>query len=97
MSLRFVCIGLLLLLAGISCLTMPAAAAERREDILVGRIAHVEGQLFRFIEEEKDWVLTSQDAPFGLEDALYSGEASKAEFILPNLPGCVPVKTPNCR
>ena len=85
MPIRKVCIVLLLILAGIQSLTFPAAAASQREDILVGRIAYVEGQLFRFIEEEKDWVLTGQDAPFGLEDALYSGETSKAEFILPNL------------
>jgi len=54
------------------------------EDILVGHISHVEGQLLRYVPEESDWVATVQDAPFGLDDALYSDEDSKAEFIFPN-------------
>ena len=61
-----------------------AAAADDRDDILVGRIAHVEGKLLRYVEEGKDWVVTVKDAPFGLEDALYAGENTRAEFILPN-------------
>ncbi len=59
-------------------------ADDEQEEILVGRITHVEGQLLRYIEDDKDWVLTVKDAPFGLEDALYSGEEAKAEFIMPN-------------
>ncbi len=59
----------------------PASAAER---ILVGRITLVEGQLLRFVPAEKDWVATVKDAPFGREDALYSDQNGKAEFILPN-------------
>jgi hypothetical protein len=61
-----------------------AQGASDRENILIGRIAHVEGQLLRYIEEEKDWVQTVQDAPFGLEDALYAGDNTKAELIMPN-------------
>lgn len=52
--------------------------------ILVGRISHVEGQLLRYVPEEKDWVVTVKDAPFGMDDALYSGEDAKAELIQPN-------------
>jgi hypothetical protein len=54
------------------------------EDILVGHISHVEGQLLRYVSEESDWVATVKDAPFGLDDALYSDENTKAEFIIPN-------------
>lgn len=54
------------------------------EGILVGHISHVEGQLLRYVSEESDWVATVKDAPFGLDDALYSDENSKAEFIIPN-------------
>ena len=61
-----------------------ATAADSREAILVGRISHVEGKLLRYIEKEKDWVVTVQDSPFGLEDALYSEEDSRAEFTMPN-------------
>ena len=58
--------------------------ADSQQGILVGRIAHVEGKLLRYVEEGKDWVVTVRDAPFGLEDALYSGDNAKAEFIMPN-------------
>ena len=51
---------------------------------LVGRIAHIEGQLLRFMPDEDDWVLTDVDTPFGEYDNLFSSEDGKAEFILPN-------------
>lgn len=60
---------------------IPASAAER---ILVGRITLVEGQLLRYVPAAKDWVATVKDAPFGREDALYSDQNGKAEFIMPN-------------
>jgi hypothetical protein len=54
------------------------------DGILVGHISHVEGLLQRYVAEDGDWVATVTDAPFGLDDALYSDENSKAEFIIPN-------------
>jgi len=54
------------------------------EGVQVGRIAHVEGQLLRYVPEEKDWVATVKDAPFGLDDSLYSEAKAKAELIMPN-------------
>ena len=60
--------GLLSLFSGIRI--SGAQAPEAREPILVGRIAHLEGQLLRYVPSEQDWVATVQDAPFGLEDAL---------------------------
>lgn len=63
---------------------LPAAAQDAGDGVLVGRIAHVEGQLLRYVPEEKDWVATVRDAPFGLEDSLYSEAAARAEFIMPN-------------
>jgi hypothetical protein len=62
----------------------PVCAASAREGILIGRISHVEGQLLRFVPAEKDWVATVKDTPFGMDDALYSDENAKAEFIMPN-------------
>ncbi|MEN6441106.1 MAG: DUF6600 domain-containing protein [Syntrophobacter sp.] len=64
----------------------PRAADHKqgKENVLVGRISLVEGELLRYVPEEKDWVVAVKDAPFGLEDALYSGEGGKAEFLLPN-------------
>ncbi len=80
-------LNLVLLIAAFSATltNVSAAARESEEDILVGRISHVEGKLLRYIEEEKDWVVTVKDSPFGLEDALYAGDKAKAEFIMPNL------------
>ena len=51
---------------------------------LVGRITYIDGQLLRYIFDEQDWVATVKDAPFGLEDAVYSSDTGKAEFKLPN-------------
>ncbi len=51
---------------------------------LVGRIAHIEGQLLRYVPDEDDWVLTDADTPFGQYDSLFSSEDGKAEIIMPN-------------
>ncbi len=69
-----------------ACLTSPLAhiAGAQQEPGLVGRIAYIEGQILRFVPEVKDWVIISKDAPFGLDDALYSDASAKAEFIFPN-------------
>ena len=69
-----------------ACLTSPLApvAGAQQEPILVGRIAYIEGQVLRYVPEVKDWVIISKDAPFGLNDALYSDASAKAEFIFPN-------------
>jgi hypothetical protein len=57
---------------------------EGEQEVLVGRISYVEGKLLRYVPEEKDWVVTVKDAPFGMNDALYSYGDTKAEFIMPN-------------
>ena len=82
-ALRFLC---LLMAAGVGLLALagPSHALEGGEEILVGRISYIEGDLLRYVPEEKDWTLTVADAPFGLEDTLYSGDYGKAELILPN-------------
>ena len=78
-------LSLMLFLAfGVFSAGARAEMYDSQEGILVGRIAHIEGKLLRFVPEEKDWVVTVHDAPFGLEDALYCGDEAKAEFIMPN-------------
>ena len=69
-----------------ACLTSPFAplAGAQQEPVLVGRIAYIEGQILRYVPEIKDWVIISRDAPFGLDDALYSDASAKAEFVFPN-------------
>ncbi len=63
-----------------SCRSEP----KEGESVLVGRVSFVEGQLLRYVPEEKDWVATVKDAPFGLDDAMYSGDDGRAEFVMPN-------------
>ena len=54
-------------------------------EIIVGRITAIEGgQLLRFVPDQKDWVATVRDSPFGLDDALYSDQDAKAEIVMPN-------------
>jgi hypothetical protein len=62
----------------------PVCRVSADEGFLVGRISDVDGQLLRFVPAEKDWVATVRDAPFGMDDALYSNQDGKAEFIMPN-------------
>jgi hypothetical protein len=61
-----------------------SSAGAQQEQVLVGRISHIEGQLLRYVPENQDWVTVVKDAPFGLNDALYSDSSTKAEFIMPN-------------
>lgn len=62
----------------------PADRASANDGFLVGRMSHVEGQVLRFVPDDGDWVVTVRDAPFGLDDALYTDRGSRAEFIMPN-------------
>ena len=39
--------------------------------MVVGRVYHIEGDLLRYVPEEKDWVAVVKDAPFGAEDTLF--------------------------
>ena len=84
---------LFVLLILISLLILPAASSPAQdfssepggeEAILVGRISHVEGSVYRYIPEEGAWVQVAMDSPFGLEDKLRSDRRSRAEVILPN-------------
>jgi hypothetical protein len=52
--------------------------------MLVGRVYHIEGDLLRYVPAEKDWVAVVSDAPFSIEDALFSGTRGMAELIVPN-------------
>ncbi len=62
----------------------PLSAAADAPAMTVGRIFHVEGNLLRYVPEEKDWVAVVRDAPFGAEDTLSSGSNGMAELIVPN-------------
>ncbi|MDR3569927.1 MAG: hypothetical protein P4L43_18045 [Syntrophobacteraceae bacterium] len=77
--------GLALIVFAASVALLPVSrAAARQGPVVVGRISFIDGQLLRYVPEIKNWVLVRQDSPFGLNDALYSGDSAKAEFIFPN-------------
>ena len=81
-KLNLIALGMILCLAW-----EPGVFAQEKPSespVLVGRITFIEGQLLRYVYAEKDWVATVKDAPFGLDDALYSNDIGKAEFKLPN-------------
>ncbi|MDP2853764.1 MAG: FecR domain-containing protein, partial [Smithellaceae bacterium] len=71
-----------LFLTGLA-IVLPAWAATT-PPVTVGRVYHIEGDLLRYVPEEKDWVAMVKDAPFGTGDALFSGTQGMAEMIVPN-------------
>jgi hypothetical protein len=60
------------------------ASAASAPAITVGRIYTIEGDLLRYVPQERDWVTMVKDAPFGAEDTLFSGNRGMAEMIIPN-------------
>ncbi len=81
---RLSILALGLVLCAVWTPAVPAQAGTSGGPELVGRITYIDGQLLRYIFDEQDWVATVKDAPFGLEDAVYSSDTGKAEFKLPN-------------
>ena len=72
--------------------TTPAAPAtqaggetqEKQEQAVVGRITFLEKNLFRYLEDAKDWALAARDVPVGDGDVLYSDVQGRSEFTFPN-------------
>ena len=52
--------------------------------IIVGRITHVEGQIYRYMDVDRSWVETFLDSPAGTQDVLTTGAGSRAEIHFPN-------------
>jgi len=75
---------MLCLFFALLCAAVAPASGQQQQTILVGHIDYVEGQLLRYVPENKDWVATVKDAPFGLQDALYADRDARAEIIMPN-------------
>ncbi|MEM5790305.1 MAG: hypothetical protein AAGU11_23540, partial [Syntrophobacteraceae bacterium] len=83
-STKLFSMGILLVLSVLVPLSSVIAAAPLHGSVLVGHVFHTEGDLLYFVPESKDWVAAVSDAPFGIDDAYYSGEDGRAEFLLPN-------------
>jgi FecR protein len=69
-----------------ACLVSPLASpASAQDSVVVGRVSDIDGgQLLRYVPDNQDWVAIVKDAPFGMDDALYSDQSARAEFIMPN-------------
>jgi hypothetical protein len=52
--------------------------------IIVGRIGHVEGDIYRYMDVGNEWVETFVDSPAGTGDTLATGVGSRTELIFPN-------------
>jgi hypothetical protein len=77
-------IGLLVcMLFAAVAMVSPSPAADAPA-IEAGRVYYIEGDLLRYVPDEKDWVAVVKDAPFGTEDALFSGSRGMAELIISN-------------
>ncbi len=63
------------------------SAVQKKENVgpvIVGRISAIDGELQRYVEATKGFVVTEKDTPFGVRDIIASGPNTKAEFIFPN-------------
>jgi len=55
-----------------------------QEQAVVGRITFLEKNLFRYLQEEKDWALAARDIPVGDGDVFYSDTQGRSELTFPN-------------
>lgn len=75
----------LYLMAAVFCLSAAPAGAVGEEAAVVGRITEIAGgELLRYDVEAGEWVALVPDAPFGIDDALYTDERARAEILIPN-------------
>ena len=59
-------------------------SAVAQAAIIVGRIGHVEGDIYRYMDAGNEWVQTFVDSPAGTGDILSTGAGSRAEINFPN-------------
>jgi hypothetical protein len=57
---------------------------QKEEQAVVGRITFLEKNLFRYLEDAKDWALAARDVPVGDGDVLYSDVQGRSELTFPN-------------
>lgn len=65
-------------------LVILTGVAHALEPVLIGRVAHIEGGVLRYVAVEDDWVATVEDSPLRADDILYTEGGGRAEFIFPN-------------
>jgi hypothetical protein len=57
---------------------------QGQEQAVVGRITFLEKNLFRYLEDAKDWALAARDVPVGDGDVFYSDTQGRSELTFPN-------------
>ena len=77
-------IGLMACLILATAVMVPPSSTAATPAMVVGRVYDIEGDLLRYVPEENDWVAVVRDAPFGIEDTLFSGNRGMAELFVPN-------------
>lgn len=79
-------IALVALEAVLGCRNKTATKTEKPEDeqVVVGRITFLERNVFRYLQEAKDWTLAVLDIPVRGGDVLYSDVQGKTELTFPN-------------
>ena len=60
------------------------AASNSFGAIIVGRIVHVEGHIYRYLDDDRSWVETFVESPAGNSDVLATQTGSRAEIVFPN-------------
>jgi ferric-dicitrate binding protein FerR (iron transport regulator) len=58
--------------------------AQDKHPFLIGRISEVEGNVLRFVRTGNDWIAAARDTPVRAEEAFYTDEKGRAEFVMPN-------------
>jgi hypothetical protein len=76
---------LAVLILGVCVLGTTAPGITAQEAPIVGRIAHIDGQILRYVQgAQENWVPAVKDSPLGMNDAVHSDVDARAEFIIPN-------------
>ena len=73
---------LIIIIGALFAALWAGSAAEAA--IVVGRISHVEGEIYRYMDVDGSWVATELQSPAGIEDVLATGSDSRAEIAFPN-------------
>ena len=60
------------------------AEAKKLGPVIIGRVSEIDGELQRYIEETKEWVIMEKNTPLGVRDSIISGVETKAEVVFPN-------------
>ena len=94
-AMKYLSVVLLIVLGALS-IGSQANAAESDEGILVGRIAHIEGRLLRYVSEEKDWVVAVKIRPLAWKTPSIQRKTPRPSSLCRTALGCAWVATPRC-